>query len=327
MQIVIILMAFIIQGGRLVSTRAALRFLTLMSLATPMLLLAAWQLDNYQLESVLPPSPDQYQQTAFLIGFGFALWLAVAPFHSSLTTTGTDCYPASAAFVLVMIPTVSFSVLINLLQQFPELIEAGQLLEHLLIAGVFTAFVGGMLAGIQRGFSQLMSYAALYDLGCILTMLSLKGEDGLLIILVSLTGRAFALSLLVASAAAIRSRHPHDGFVELREIAFQMPVATAGLLIGGLGLAGFPFTISFVSRWEMFSALTTLNVNWSVLLGLSGVSVAVGYLRGLRQLLGYPTQKPLNFQEPVILLLFITMLAIANIVLGFFPSLLIESLQ
>ena len=213
-EVAVILTVFVIQGGRLESTRAALRFLVLMSLATPLFLLAAWRIDFYQLSGGLQTNGN-LEQTTLLVGFGFALWLAVVPFHSWLTTTAAESSPATAAFVLIAFPIIAFSTMIHLLADFPWLVNSPQLVEAIIIAGVSTAFVGGVLASVQRGFSELMGYAALYDLGCTLAVLGLGGSTGVITILVSLTVRALALTLMAASVSAIRLRASSDGFAEL----------------------------------------------------------------------------------------------------------------
>jgi formate hydrogenlyase subunit 3/multisubunit Na+/H+ antiporter MnhD subunit len=69
-----------------------------------------------------------------------------------------------------------------------------------------------------------------------------------------------------------------------------------------------------------------------VLLALAGLGVSVGYLRGLLALLSYKKedqseQAALSLQEPRLLLVIISVLAVICIILGLFPSTLIEPLQ
>jgi len=336
-EVAVILTVFVIQGGRVDSTRAALRFLVLMSLATPLFLLAAWRIDFYQLSGGLQTSGN-LEQTTLLVGFGFALWLAVVPFHSWLTTTSGESAPATAAFVLIAFPIIAFSTLIHLLADFPWLVESPQAVQALIMGGVATALMGGITASVQRGFSELMGYAALFDLGCTLTLLGLGGETGVITILVSLIGRALALTLIAASTSAIRLRAGSDGFVELREMAQQMPIATAGLTLGGLTLAGTPFTAGFATHWQLLRSMAAVEPGWSVLLALAGLGVALGYLRGFRSTLlprrltrsNKGSARPtvvFTVQEPPLLLLLIVLLSAATVLLGLFPAVLIEPLQ
>jgi len=166
----------------------------------------------------------------------------------------------------------------------------------------------------------------------------LGGTSGVVIILVSLTVRVLALTLIAASASAIRLRTGSDGFAELREVAQQMPVATAGLILGGLTLAGIPFTAGFAPHWQLLRSLAALESSWSVLVALAGLGVTIGYLRGFRSTLlprrltrNSPrpagTSVVFTLQEPPILLALILVLVAAIILLGLFPAVLIEPFQ
>lgn len=337
-EVAVILFVFIIQGGRLESTRAALRFLTLMSLAVPLFLLAAWQLDAYQLSGGLSVNGNG-ELTALLVGLGFALWLAIVPFHSWLTTTAAESAPVATAFVLITFPVVAFSTFIHLFDDFPWLVDSPQRVGAILIAGVATAVAGGILASVQRGFGELMGYAALYDLGCTLALMGLGGPSGLVIILVNLTVRALALILIAACTSVLRLRAASDGFAEVSEIVQQYPVAATGVMLGGLTLAGLPFTAGFAAHWQLLRSMAQVEPTWAVLLALAGLGVAIGYLRGFRAtLLPRPTVKSqtdqpvqlrlvFTMQEPFGLLVLISLLIAMTILLGLFPAVLIQPLQ
>lgn len=332
-----ILMVFVIQTQRLESTRAALRFLTLVSLATPIFLLAAWRIDAYQLSGGIV-SLVEIDQTAMLVGIGFAIWLAVIPFHGWLTSTATELAPITAVFVLITFPMVVFSTLINLFADLPWLINSSFLMNAIIIAGVATAFVGGVWASMQRGFSELMGYAALYNIGCTLALLGLGGQAAVLAILVNLTVRALALVLIAVSTSTLYLRVASDGFSYVSGVVREMPVAAAGLIIGGLTLAGTPFTAGFAPYWQLLRSAAANNPNWVVFLVLGGLGVAVGYLRGLWALLGSDqslksASKPLsthilqNTQEPSLLMIIIIVVAFVCILTGLFPALLIDPLR
>ncbi len=329
-----ILAVFVIQGERLDSTRASLRFLTLMSLATPLFLLAAWRIDLYQLSGG-QVSAASLGQTVFFVGFGFALWLAVVPFHSWLTTTAAESAPATAAFVLIAFPIVALATLIHLLVDWPWLAGSVQLVRAIILAGVLTIVVGGGLASVQRGFSQLTGYAALYDLGCTLMVLGIGGQAVVVTILVTLIIRALALTLIAIGISAIRMRVAGDGFAQVTGVARQLPAAVTGLIIGGLTLAGAPLLAGFAPRWQLIHSSAEIAPVLPALLVLAGLGVAIGYLRGLSAALtpekstknGRRLKAPLIFAEPHLLLVLISLLVVITILLGLFPSLLIEPLQ
>jgi NADH-quinone oxidoreductase subunit N len=277
-------------------------------------------------------------QTALFVGLGFAVWLAVVPFQGWLTSTATESSPPTAAFVLITFPLVAFSTLINLLVDLPWLASSSYLIEGIILAGVFTAFIGGLMASVQRGFSELMGYTTLYNLGCILTLVGVGGPAAVITILVSLAVRTLALTLLAASTATIYLRVASDGFAQIKGIAHQMPIATLGLLIGGLTLAGAPFTAGFAPYWQLLQTMAATDAQWLILFILAELGVAIGYLRGFQAALSPERSAelrrgqsvidaPLAVQEPFSLIILIGLLCFACIGLGFFPELLIGPLQ
>ncbi len=327
---------FIIQGTRLESTRAAQRFLVLMSLATPLLLLVSARIDLYQLSGRAPLS-DSIQQTAMLTGIGFAMWLAVFPFHGWLTATANEASPASTAFILITFPTVAFLTLMHLLVDAPWLVNETPLAAAMMAAGVITACIGGLLTSFQRGLNGLMGYTALYDLGCTLALFGLGGAAMVTTVLVALIMRALALTLLAAGISAIRLHLPGEGFAHLRGIAARLPLATLGILIGGLTLAGLPLTLGFPIRWQLFQNLADINPQWPIFVALAGVGVAIGYLRGFYMLLTEAADEAPQKQrrarsrstirEPRLLIIMILILSAASIGFGLFPAWLIEAVQ
>jgi multicomponent Na+:H+ antiporter subunit D len=333
-EVAAIFTVLIIQGQRLASTRAAQRFLVLMTLALPLFLLAAWRIDQYQLSGGLQPT-NYLQQTTLLVGIGFALWLAVWPFHSWQSTIAAEAFPPAAAFVLISFPMVALSTLLNLLAAFPWLVTSSYLAWFMVLAGGVTAVVAGILAGVQRGFGPLAGYTVLFDLGLILVILGIGGQPTVPAILSELTIRALGLTLIAASLLAFKRYAADDGFTQIMGLAYRFPVATIGLMVGGFTLIGLPLTIGFPLRWQLLQSITQVDSRWPVLLVLAGLGVSLGYLRGLRALLsfkkevqfGETDQTALSLQEPRLLLIIICMLVAGCIILGLFPSMLLEPLQ
>jgi formate hydrogenlyase subunit 3/multisubunit Na+/H+ antiporter MnhD subunit len=151
--------------------------------------------------------------------------------------------------------------------------------------------------------------------------------------------RALALTLIAASTSTIRLRADSDGFAEVRELAHQFPVATVGLLLGGLTLAGAPFTAGFASHWHLLRAMSQVEPTWTAVLALAGLGVAIGYLRGFRAMLlpRFPSKSQngsadksrvvFTMQEPLGLFLLMSLLIAAMILVGLFPVVLIQPLQ
>jgi formate hydrogenlyase subunit 3/multisubunit Na+/H+ antiporter MnhD subunit len=330
-EIAAIFNVFIIQGQRIASTRAAQRFLVLMTLALPLFLLAGWRIDQYQLSGGGQTS-GYLQQTTVMVGLGFALWLAVWPFHSWQSITAADATPPTAVFVLTTFPIVIYSTLLNLLNASPWLVTASSLAWTMVLAGGITAIIAGILASVQRGFRPLLGYTALFDAGLMLATLGLGGRTTVPTILVGLIVRSLALALFAASLLAVQRHTFDDGFVQVTGLGRRLPIAATGLMIGGLTLIGIPLTMGFPLRWQLLQSIAAVDPRWPLLLVLAGLGVCVGYLRGLRALLAdnireRPAQTAPSLRQPRILAVMISILIVVCILLGVFPSLLIDPIQ
>lgn len=318
---------FVIQGQRLDSTRAALRFLLLMSLATPLFLLAAWRIDQYQLSGG-QMLPAHITQTVFFVWGGFGLVMAIVPFHGGLIAVAAESAPMTAAFVLILFPLVALSALLQLLAELPLLIPSADFVGAIIAAGLITAAVGGGLAAVQRSFSQLMGYSALYYLGAILTALGVGGQSAIGLVAVMMVIYVLAINLTAIGVAAIRMYGPGDGFSQISGLGRQIPVGMMALGLGGIMFAGLPLTPSFAAHWQLFHSLAAANQTAPLILALAALGVALGYLRGLRHALTAISDKDyLHFTEPPALLILVGFLAMLVLSLGIFPALIIEPIQ
>ena len=321
-EMVVLLSVFIIQGGRFGSIRATLRFFVMLTLAVPLMLLAAWLLDQ---DPVNLNNPRVLTQIAWLAGAGFSLWLGVAPLHGWVSSVATEAKPGVAAFILIAFPATTSIILLHLMGSSPWLTNVAGIVEVITVAGLFTAAVGGLFAGVQRSFGSLMGYAALFDTGTILVALGNGSDLGYAILLLSLFARTIALVLIALSLTLIDDRAGGDYFQQVQGLAKILPIPTAGLVFGGLTLAGLPFTAGFVSRWMLIQSLNALNSNGLIIIILLGsLGVAVGYTRGLHALAQEAPLSRLTRPQLWGLNLLILGLILLSLWLGLFPQFIVD---
>jgi formate hydrogenlyase subunit 3/multisubunit Na+/H+ antiporter MnhD subunit len=312
----VLLSVFIIQGGRIGSTRAASRFLVMMTLAVPFLLLAAWQLEQYQTNQENTPF---LSQVALLVGGGFGIWLGVAPLHGWLSGIAAEAKAGIAAFIFITFPCVAIIILLKLLQSASWLLEVPHAVNIIIFAGLFTAMVGGLFASVQRAFGSLMGYSALFDLGIMLIAVGLGTEQAGTMILFALLVRAIALVLIATSSAAFESQSGGDRFLHMKGLARRRPVPAIGLVVGGLTLAGAPFTAGFISRWFLLQGVASMGGQWPLLILLSSLGVAIGYIRGLGALIETPVVMVTVPQKWAMTVMILSLIALC-VGLGLFPQ-------
>ncbi len=316
----------IVQGGQFGSTRAAWRLLVMMMLALPFFLLASWRVDLYRedVENVI-----YLGQAAVFLGLGMAIWLAAVPLHGWLTAVGAEAPSLAAALVLAGFPLLALVALLQVLNEGAWFTWHEQAGQALLTAGLISAGIGGLLAAVQRGLRPLFGYAALFDMGCLLVALAVGGDGGWLAFYAGLAIRALALGLTGTATAAVRHRVGRDAFAGLHGVAYRMPLATAALIIGGFTLAGLPLTASFFPRWLLLRNLAQVDPRYVWLLVGGGVGVAIGYLRGLNEMLASPTRpdRPDPSHAAWLVMIFLVALGTISIGLGIYPDPLLQAAQ
>ena len=377
-----IVAVFIIQGDREGPRRGALQYLVMVSLAIPPLLITPWLID---LQAVNLDNLALLRYATVLLAIGFAILLAVVPFHGWVSAVAVDAPPVVAAFVLTVANAVVLLLLLNLLQSYPWLSEDPQVFHLLRLGGLLMATVGGLLAFAQRDFSRLLGYAVLSDMGCTLVALGTASPSALAAALLQVTHRSVGLMLTAMGLAVVRHRTGSDSFVNpstalrqapgplalvldplslgqrtkgdkyrapgtkgsgqgsghrLRGVARHLPLSTAGLILGGLSLAGMPLTAGFPSRWAIYRLLSGYHspapglsqvllkpgAGLALAMLLSGAGVAFGYLRGLSTLLG-PSTEPKVKREPFIASLMILGMIVLCIGLGLCPQWLLPPIE
>ncbi|MBC8493125.1 MAG: hypothetical protein H8D43_05000, partial [Chloroflexi bacterium] len=135
--------------------------------------------------------------------------------------------------------------------------------------------------------------------------------------------RAGSGSFANPSTALRRSSGQGSGH-RLGGVARRLPFSTAGLVLGGLSLAGMPLTAGFPSRWAIYRLFSAPDLALAML--LSGAGVAFSYLRGLSTLLG-PSTEPKVKREPFIASLIILGMILLCLGLGLRPQWLLPPIQ
>ncbi|MEJ2210166.1 MAG: proton-conducting transporter membrane subunit [Anaerolineae bacterium] len=340
------LMVFILQAGQPSLVRGAQRYLVVTLLAVPLLLLAAWFVDQSAVyfqdieglaggSSAMAEVLSQTMARRALLpaALGFGLLLAAFP------------PPMVSAFVFTVGQSMALYLAMSLLGSVPSLLQDDTTLVVIQLAGLVMAAAGGVMAAVQRDFGRLFGYAALSDLGILLLALGSGGSQGLRLAFLHGINRSVSITLVAAALAVLRHRATTDRFEALQGMGRHLPVATAGLVLGGLALAGFPFTAGFGTHWaaslatwnwvQPFSPLAEGSAapavgivplqEWLWVLALlaliaSSLGIVVGLLRGLGAMQGDGT-RPDVARQPAIASLLVLGLAAFSLVLGLYPQL------
>ena len=308
------------------ATRGALRFLVYTTLGLPFILLTGWMLEA----SAASPGDQSFtNQAAVLLMIGFAVLLAVAPFHSWVPAIAEHAPPLAAAFVFSVFGQAVFFLLLNFLGTYSWLSQNPMVYRALTLAGGGMALLGAVFAFGQRNFGRSMGYAVLVDAGAVMLGIGLGSQAGLAAALTTLALRGVTLPLWAVGVAHMRQTEGGDSFEALRGYARRNPLAAGAALLGLLSLVGFPLTAGFPGRWALLNLLAQIHPSAAVLLLAALASVSFVCAQGLGSLLAAPADEtaPLwSFQavgRTTIALYALGMTVV--LVLGFFPQWLLPA--
>src|SRR5207302_1467237 len=123
------------------------------------------------------------------LAIGFAILLAVVPFHAWVPAIGAEAPPLVAALIFSVGQVVVLGLLLDLMQAYSWLAGDQQLYNLMRLAGIAMVVLGGVLSFSRQSFGRLMGYAVLIDMGAVLLALGLATENGLLAALTTLLMR------------------------------------------------------------------------------------------------------------------------------------------
>lgn len=293
MGIAIALTVYPLQGGQPGVARGATRFITLTMLSLPALLLADWVLAQ---SAQSPDSTSLVQGTILLLALGFMFLLAIFPFHTWVPAVSREAPPLSAAFALTVFLGAALILLLDVLSENRVFTSDPRTLELVRGAALLMAGLGAVFAWAQSDFGRLLGYGAVSDMGAILFAIGLSSSTGLAAAFFMIAMRALSVGLMSMGMTLARARLGDDSFTTLTGSARRLPWTSIAMIAGGLSLAGLPPLAGFAGRWGLLQETSRLYPAATIVLLAASASVAVGVLRGLREMLRPPSE-PVSVQQ------------------------------
>ncbi len=317
-----LIFVFMIRGERPVAVGTALGYLVPLVVAIACLLPVSWLLDSYALH---PDNPLLIRFTVIALSLGFGILLAAVPFHSWLPAVAQEAPSAASASLLCIFNLVNLALLLGLLNSHLWLTADSNVLSVISIAGLLTALVGGVLAFAQREPGRLLAYAAIGDMGFILVGLGTGSLTGVTGGLAHAINRSLSVLLVAISLGTLRAYLSGGSVSTLREALRRTPGGIVGYIIGGLALGGFPLSNGFATRWLIYRSLPGDHRVYLWALLLAGGGVVLGYLRSLSLMLR-PSPELKEEREPLLVTVLILSLALACLLIGLAPGLIVNTL-
>ncbi len=137
---------------------------------------------------------------------------------------------------------------------YPLLQESEFLLGVLLVVGLLSMAVGGILALTQDVLKQLLAYSTIAQYGYVVFMYGLGGKYGAVGASFYVIAHALAKSALFLTAGAVSEATGEDRLSKMGGLRKRLPVLAAASGAAAAGLAAFPLTIGFFKDELLFGA-------------------------------------------------------------------------
>lgn len=237
-------------------SRGGLRLLILYTIAMIVILISGWMLD---MAGVTSGTPELAKWAVALMGIGFAIIMAVPPFHIWIPDAAEECSPYKWTFVAIVLQSAGIFFLLNFLNSYTWLREDASLLSGMKIAGNAMIWFGGLWALAQDSFPKCMAYAMLADLGIMLLAVSTTTPSGYQLTLVLTGARAVSLIIWALGTSVIMMEEGNAGWIDLAKKGGEYPYAAIAITAGMLSIAGFPLTAGFPARWALMKIMAPIN--------------------------------------------------------------------
>jgi NADH-quinone oxidoreductase subunit N len=258
------------------------------------------------------------------IAAGYAIEAAIVPFHFWLPDAYTAAPASSAAFLSALVDQGSYYILIRVLLYI--LIPSSTVNWTVMLAfmAALAMIVGNLFALIQDDVKRLVAYICVADVGYNLvaitswTSLGLLGNLYFFLIGGITTALAF-MAVGIMNSSGFRSLDDFSG------IGKKMPLVCLALLMAGLSFAGVPPFGGFIGKYLVFTAAIQANLGWLAVIGVLTSVLQTAYLfRLIYVMYGKPSKDKATIKESKRILVPIFILAGSLIILGLFPSIVLN---
>jgi multicomponent Na+:H+ antiporter subunit A len=159
----------------------------------------------------------------------------------------------------------------------PLLATSPALLDGLLIVGLVSMAVGGLLALSADELKRLLAYSTIAQYGYVVTMLGVGGAAGAAAACFYVLAHALAKSALFMTSGSVSEATGAKYLSEVGGLARRMPVLAVGSGLAAAGLAALPLTIGFFKD-ELFFKAAVERGTWLAVLAVVSAALTFAYI-------------------------------------------------
>ncbi|MCP4425973.1 MAG: hypothetical protein GY803_15885 [Chloroflexi bacterium] len=240
-------LVILLQSGRVGQAEAGFRYLTMIVIATPLLLTADWMLDIGQ--------AGLQTAVAWLLAAAFIILLAGFPFHIWIQPLVAKAPSLAMGFLFGLAQLAVTLFAYDWLIAHPWLLEEPAFASLLRWSAGLAALTAGLLALTAADYDRLIGSLLLLDMSVALALLAVPVAAGLETAVMLPLARFVNMLAATVGLHWLSQARLGVEFAAYRGLGRQMPVKTAVFAFGLVSLLGLPLTIGFNGRWSALAAI------------------------------------------------------------------------
>lgn len=277
------LSVYALHGGRNADLAGPLRSLLPPVLAAPLFLVGGWWIEQIPLN----PQDLAITQTAgTLLGLGVLLLMTPFPLHGAWAASSESSPPAATLMVSLFYQLAVLYLAAQTLSAYPFVFRQTNWPLWLSALGLVTAVWGGFAAIGATHAGRLWGYAAVHDWGLIVLVMATPGLRSWTLVLFLFALRTVSMMTTAVGLSAIEQQTGSLEMQRLRSIGLRMPWNSAAVLLGGLGLVGFPLTAGFAGHWAALQSLAIVDWRPAMMIVVASAGAILGFVRLARLMFG-----------------------------------------
>lgn len=284
-------------------------------------------------------SPGLIVGLVFIIaGLGFKV--AAVPFHMWAPDVYEGAPTPVTAYLSVGSKAAAFALMLRFFSEaLLPAVEDWQII--LIVIATLTMTLGNLVALAQSNIKRLLAYSSIGHVGYLImgiaaltsinslsdtsTAYSHLAANGIMLHLVAY---AIATMAIFTVASAVFNSTGKEEIADFAGLAHHSPLLALTMTASMFSLAGLPVFAGFISKFYLFNAVANQGLLW--LAGLAILTSLVSlyyYLRVIRQIYIEPPVENQILKVPRITLGVLLILLASLIVIGIYPSPLMETVQ
>ncbi len=294
------------------------RYLIFQTLAVPFILIAGW---GFEQAIVSADAQRIYLFSAALLGFGFALWLAVFPFYTWIPLLAESAHSFTAGFIFAVIPTTAQLLLVDFFNNYSWLRNDVLINSVSQIAGVLMIVIPGLWSIYQKSIMRLFGYLILVEIGFAILAFSTNTHLGWEVYFSALLPRILAIALCSMAISMWKSQGVSLNMDLMKSIFFTRPISVGAFLIGWFSLSGVPLFSMFSIRLALLTQISEKSLAIAIwpIIGIFGLFFAS--FRIISVFFSSTSRKEIQISETPLQIIFLGVGSILLLIMGLVPNL------